>query len=196
MKIIKFTEKRIRNQDFGLVSLAKEFMTDLRRGNKRQVEMKDSNSSIVSRKEFYKGEEVEVQSRVIQGDILQERFFFTDRNGTRIAKHIVRCVDGKKFEPKAIKASTIRNSLDLGSHFLTCISSEPMKEIIAYDFGKKERKNIQRQKINRIIDWIEVEDNPQFNSNFVYKMQTLLSRGELTETQETSLDNIIEKWRI
>jgi len=196
LKNIKFTEKRIRNLDFELASLAKEFMTDLRRGNKRQVEMKDSNSSIVSRKEFYKGEEVEVQSRVIHDDILQERFFFTNKNGTRIAKHIAKFVNGGKFESKKIRGSTIRNSLDLSSNFLTCISNEPMEEIIAYDFLEKSRKNIQQQKIDRILDWVQVEDNPNFNPKFVYKMQTLLSRGELTETQETSLDNIIEKWRI
>lgn len=158
--------------------------------------MKKRSSIIVSRKEFYKGEEVEVQSRVIQGDILQERFFFTNKNGTRIAKHIAKFVHGGKFESKKIRGSTIRNSLDLSSNFLTCISNEPMEEIIAYDFLEKSRKNIQQQKIDRILDWVEVEDNPQFNSNFVYKMQTLLSRGELTETQETSLDNIIEKWKI
>lgn len=159
--------------------------------------MKDNSSSIVSKKEFYKGEEVEVLSRLIDGDILQERFFFTNRNGTRIAKNILTIVNKELcFLPSAKTLDALKNIVGLRPQFLTCISNGPMKEIIAYDFEEKSRKNIQQQKIDRILDWVEVEDNPNFNSNFVYKMQTLLSRGELTETQEISLDNIIEKWRI
>lgn len=158
--------------------------------------MKKRSSIIVSRKEFYKGEEVEVRSRIIEDAILQERFFFTNKNGTRIAKHIAKLVHGGAFNAETICDSSIQNSLDLSSNFLTCISNEPMKEIIAYDFLKRTRRNIQLQKVDRILDWVQTETNPNFNSNFVNKMEKLLIRGELTETQETSLDNIIEKWKI
>lgn len=159
--------------------------------------MKDNSSSIVSKKEFYKGEEVEVQSRLIDGDILQERFFFTNRNGTRIAKNILKIVNKDLcFMANAATLDSLKNNVGLRPQFLTCISNGPMKEIIAYDFERKSRKNIQEEKINRILDWVETGNNPEFNANFVYKMDTLLGRGELTGSQENSLDNIIEKWRI
>lgn len=159
--------------------------------------MKDNSSNIVSKKEFYKGEEVEVQSRMINEFILQERFFFTNKNGTRIAKNIAKALgDNRRFGPNKDFVLAIRNSLGLTSKFLTCIPNEPMKEIIVYEFEEKSRRNIQQEKINRILDWVETGNNPEFNANFVYKMDTLLGRGELTGSQENSLDNIIEKWRI
>jgi hypothetical protein len=48
--------------------------------------------------------------------------------------------------------------------------------------------------IETILTW--AEDHPNFDTSFVDDLNDQLSSGDLSDSQVTALENIIEKWRI
>lgn len=189
LKKCKFTEKRIRNQDFELVSLAKEFMTDLRGEARKQVRMAEQEE----KKMIYNGEEVIVRSRnIIENKVKQSNFFFLHKNGNKIGRTVLKILDEKTYfnlEPQSLVS--IRKHACISTQFLTCIPDGPTKELIIYEFDE----NIQMQKTMRAVEWSI--NNPEFDKTFIYNLYDLLEAGnKLTAAQEKALDNIIEKWRI
>ena len=189
LKKCKSTQKRIRNQDFELVSLAKEFMTDSRGEAKRQVRMAEQEE----KKMIYNGEEVIVRSsNIIENKVKQSKFFFLHKNGNKIGRTVLKILDEETYfnlEPQSL--ASIRKHACISTQFLTCIPDGPTKELIIYEFDE----NIQMQKAMRAVEWSR--NNPEFDKTFIYNLYDLLEAGnKLTAAQEKALDNIIEKWRI
>jgi hypothetical protein len=189
LKKCKSTQKRIRNQDFELVSLTKEFMTDSRGEAKRQVRMAEQEE----KKMIYNGEEVIVRSRnIIENKVKQSAFVFRRKNGNNIGRTVLKILDEETYfnlEPQSL--TSIRKRANISTQFLTCIPNGPARELIIYEFDE----NVQMKKTMRVVEWSE--DNPEFDRTFVNNLYDLLEVGnKLSFAQEKALDNIIDKWRI
>lgn len=148
--------------------------------------------------QHYKGQEVEVESRTIDDALFQERFFFTHRNGSRMARHIIKVVNHTGSLMRVTNKGAISalvNFVGIRRRFLTCISSDMMAKLTIYEFGEKNRRDLQEKKILQIYEWAKT--NPNFNQTFLSKaMKHLDEYNELTEKQENSLDKIIRTFNV
>ncbi len=196
LKKCKCTGNRIRNQDFELVSLTKEFMTDLRGESRRKnismLEIKEKKEEKV----FFKGEEI---TRYTQNDGTMEwsDIWYRNRQDRRIGRTSITPLDKTKGlvirEEKNIQFLLAVTGID--RRFLMAVPNDTTREIIIYDLGQPDPDDFVGKKLRKIILWAQA--NKEFDSSFVHQLYSLKEKGhQLTPAQEKALDNIIEKWRI